>query len=139
MDIATFMTQIAVCAVGTFYLVRGARDVFPDILAPEPSTKKSRGLTFFMALFTGMILGGIGFAPNLIDKPWGAAVSGLIIGALVFGGAKIPGTQKMRLEDKGRLGKKRKITREEAKAAGLTTGQMKALDIGEPTPVPKSQ
>ncbi len=133
-DYGTFVAQISLCAVAIFYLVRGARDVFPEQLAPEPATKRSKGLTFLLSLALGAGLGQLGLAPNFTEELYGAALTGLIVGALVYGGAKIPGTEKMRLEDKGRLGKKRRITREEAKAAGLNTGQYEALNR-EPEPV----
>lgn len=109
MEYGTWLLLIGVCATGTFYMVRGLRDVLPDALAPEPATPRSKGLTFLVSLAVGAGLGALGLAPAVTDAPWGSAVSGLIVGAMVFGGAKIPGLQGLRLEHKGRLGKKRRV------------------------------
>lgn len=132
MDYGTWVIKIGILATGVFYLVRGARDWLPELLAPHPSTRMSRGLTFLLACALGAALGAIGFAPAVVDSPYpflSSAVSGLIVGAMVFGGAKIPGTQRMRLEDKGRLGKKRKAQ----ELASMSTGEFRAARAAEQT------
>lgn len=93
--------------------VRALREVFTDLLAPVPSTKRSKGLVLLLCVVLGSLLGLIGVGVPIIAGKLGYVIGGVGLGIVTYLGAKaVP--EKGRLDDKGRVGARAR------EATGLT-------------------
>lgn len=136
-DVTSLVTSLGVAVFVIGAAVRALRGAFVEQLAPVPSTTRSKQLVLGVACAIGVVLGLLGVAPAVGAGTAGKVVGGLLAAFVTYGGAGVL-SARARGDTVGKLGRvhREAITREQARAAGLTTGQMRVLAIGEETPGP---